>query len=122
MAPEALAAMTDEDYAARCLGHMMGCALAGAEHAGPGRCLMLDYRNLPEAVWTSVADLFGISWTPEEKARLREQSSIDSKDRDGRRPFEPDSAAKADRMTAQIRAAASRWATGPYERLRDFEP
>lgn len=115
--PGEIAAMSDEEYVARFLGGMCEAALAAAERPAAGQLLLLDYRELPGAIWTGVARLFGIALTPGEEARMAAMASTYSKDASGRRRFQGDSAEKARRITPRMRAALERWAAGPYRRL-----
>lgn len=117
-APGEIAAMSDEEYVARFLGRLCCRALEEAERADAGRHLLLDYRELPAAVWTDVARLFGIVLTPEDEARMADLSTIYSKDASGRHRFEQDSAEKERDVTPRMRDAIGRWAAEPYRRLR----
>jgi hypothetical protein len=115
--PAAIAAMSDEEYVARFLGRMCEAALAAAERPDAGPHLLLDYRQLPAAVWTDVARLFGIALTPGEESQMAALAAADAKDASGRRPFHGDSADKARRITPRMREALERWAAEPYRRL-----
>lgn len=118
--PEAIAAMSREEYVARLLARMSECALEEAERTAPGLFRLIDYRRLPEAVWTGVAPLLGIALTPAEEARMREASSFYSKDPGGTLRFQGDSAQKARRIHPAIRDEVERWAAGPHRRLLDL--
>lgn len=117
VAPELIQSMSTEEYVARFLGRMCLCAMEEAERSAPGRCLLVDYRDLPGAIWTTVAPFFGINLRPEEVSRMSGQAAIYSKDRAGTRKFEDDSARKAQGLSPGMRAEIERWAGGPYRRL-----
>lgn len=118
IAPETIPAMTDEEYVARILARFIECALQESERGRPGRHRMVDYASLPGAIWNEVAPLFGIGLDPGTETRMRERSSINSKDRSGVACFQADSDWKAQRAGRRIREEAERWADAPYQRLR----
>ena len=55
-------------------------ALLGAAHAARHELLVLDYRELPEAIWTRLAPLLGLEPDASDIARLAEASRFHSKD------------------------------------------
>ena len=101
-----------DEYAARVLGAIHAAGLK-AHRAAPG--LLLDYSQLPEAAWTTVARHFGITPTPEEVARLTAASSRNPKQ--GDRPFERDGEAKRAAAPEAVRALADRWMRPLYDQL-----
>lgn len=117
VAPELIETMSGEEYVARFLGRMFLCALEEAERTAPGRFLLVDYRDLPGAVWTTVAPFLGLDLTPGERSRMSGQASTYSKDEAGTQRFEKDSARKAERLSPAMRAEIEHWAGEPYQRL-----
>jgi hypothetical protein len=117
VAPELIASMSTEEYVARFLGRMCLCALEEAERTAPGRCLLVDYRDLPGAIWTRVAPFLGIDLTSAEQSRMSGQTAFYSKDGTGTRKFGDDPARKAQGLSPGMRAEIERWACGPYRRL-----
>jgi hypothetical protein len=90
-----------EDYCARVLAGI--CAPVLAHHADGG--LVVDYRELPEALWTKILPHFGVSCSDRDRAVMVEASLFDAKS-----PFfafTPDSEAKRQAASASVRAAAA---------------
>lgn len=116
--PPAVFGLTGEDaldadaYAARVLGSIYR---AGLEHHDPRRGLLLDYRDLPEAAWTRVADHFGLTPTPEQVEAQKAASNTNPKQ--GGVVFTPDAAAKRASASPQVQALAERWMRPAWEAL-----
>ncbi|HXZ03017.1 MAG TPA: hypothetical protein VEI03_23720 [Stellaceae bacterium] len=89
MAPEALRGLD----AARFCAHALAALLAAARAAGGAR-LAVDYRDLPEAVWTRIAPFIGVDLGESEIALLREEARYHAKD-PGRRLFSGDPPGRA---------------------------
>jgi hypothetical protein len=70
--PDETAALDRVAFAARALGAMLAAA---ADLPGP----VVDYRDLPAAVWTRVAPSFGIGLDEEAVARMQQESRFDAK-------------------------------------------
>jgi hypothetical protein len=103
LAPASLAEMTLEEYAALALARI---ASAGLANAGSTRGLLVDYRELPDAVFTRILPHFGIDLAPDERAALEAAAS-----RDAKNPaiaFEPDAEAKQRELTDVGRAVVER--------------
>jgi hypothetical protein len=77
------------EYGAAVLGRLLECAVAGMDD---GPALLVDYRELPEAITTRVAPWFGIEIDDSETDRLMALAGRDAKNEAS--PFEPDTAAK----------------------------
>jgi hypothetical protein len=107
-----------EETAARTLARFMDTAVA---HAGEG-LRVVDYADLNEAVVVSIAGHFGLAERPVDLDMLRLQLNTNAKDPNRTQRFVPDAAAKRDRATDQIRAAAARWAEPAYTRLLSQRP
>ena len=105
----------DEDYWARVLAVI--CQAAADGHAEGGG-LLVNYRQLPDALASSILPHFGIAPTVEER-RAMAQTAL----RDAKAPssgFVSDSTAKQQAATAAIQAACERHLAGVYGRLEDI--
>lgn len=105
----------NEDYWARVLAVI--CQVAADGHARGGG-LLVNYRQLPDALAASILPHFGIAPTAEER-RVMAQAAL----RDAKAPsvgFAADSTAKQLAATEAIRAACERRLAGVYGRLEDI--
>jgi hypothetical protein len=103
-----------EDYYARVLAAI--CAPVLTHHADGG--LIVDYRDLPQALWTKILPHFGIACSESDRAVMVEAARFDAKS-----PFfafTPDSDAKRQAASASVRAAAARHLGGIYRLLEEF--
>lgn len=91
-------------YAARVLGAIYR---AGVSHQALGGGLLVDYRDLPEAAWTTIAAHFGITPDPASVAAMQALSATDVKQ--AGQPFQPDAAAKRAGASPEVQALAERW-------------
>jgi hypothetical protein len=101
-----------EDYCARVLGVICRAAI---DHHGSGGGLILNYRRLPQGMWTTVLRHFGISCGEEERLSIQRAAQ-----RDAKSPFMPfvgDTEAKQRAATANVRRAAERHLGALYDRL-----
>jgi gluconate kinase len=103
--------MGREEYAARTLARI--CAAALDHHRQGG--MLVHYRELPQAMWTTLADFFGLSLTAADVDSMRNTARFDAKT--PRMFFTDDSAEKKRGATDRIREAADRWVNPVYERL-----
>lgn len=104
--------MPAEDFCACVLAKVAEAALEHAERDGG---LLVNYKELPQVVWTDLLDLFGMQPGREALQGLRRTARLDAKN-----PvldFAPDVAEKQRDATAQLRAATDRWLRPVYERL-----
>lgn len=108
---ESVPGLDDEEFCARALAAMLTAA-AGAADAG---ALLVDYRELPDAVWQRVTPLAG--WTPaeDEVRHMREEARFYSKDAT-RRPFTGDPAVKR-AVSDRARALAATLVDPLYQAL-----
>lgn len=110
MLPAAMFGLTETDaldpdaYAAKVLGTIYR---AGGAHRALGGGLTLDYRDLPEAAWSTVSAHFGITPDPATILAMKTLSVGDPK-RSGQ-PFQPDASAKRAAASAEMQALADRW-------------
>jgi hypothetical protein len=100
----------------RYLGRVLEAILAHACDAAarePGA--LLNYRDLPQAVWQRVAGRFGIELTAEERTRLESESAGDAKN--PLMAFSPDAAEKRRGASELIRQVCAERLDPWYERL-----
>ncbi len=105
-----------EDYCARVLGAICRAVLDHrhlGDHLGGG--LILNYRQLPDAVWTAVLPHFGISCSAQEQETMRRAAAHNAKSPG--MPFTGDTEAKQQAVTAKVRDAAARHLGEIYDGL-----
>jgi hypothetical protein len=90
------------EYCERALLHIGEAVLAH----GVSAAQLVEYSELPQAVWTQIAPAFGLAVSPGDLAAMRAIASIDAKRPD--QPFRDDRDAKHQEATAQVREAAAR--------------
>jgi len=73
-------------------------------HHAPGAALLVNYRQLPAALWTDVLPHFAVACSPGDRTAMAEVARRDAKHPE--LPFSNDSAAKRRGATFAIRAAA----------------
>jgi hypothetical protein len=103
--------MPFEDYGAHVLGAICRDALASRDE----RALFVDYRELPDAVFDRVLDLFGLDCSRAERALMEAAARRDAKVPS--RSFAPDGEEKARAATPELRAAVDRRARPAYDAL-----
>jgi gluconate kinase len=104
--------MPPEEYCARVLARICEAAL---QHHQSSAGMMINYDQLPEAVWTGVADYFGVEVSDADMERFRLVAGVDAKN-----PglgFESDSQAKRNKASETARVTAARWLAPLYEQL-----
>jgi len=104
--------MTQEDYCARVLGAI---CRAITDHRDVGGGLILNYRQLPDAVWTALLPHFGMSCGEKERQSMRQAARQNAKSPG--LPFAGDTEAKQRAATDTIRRAADRHLGETYNRL-----
>jgi hypothetical protein len=104
-----------DEYAARVLAQL--CTAAG-DNRGLGRGLFVHYRELPAAIFGSIARHFGLELTPAEIATMTGAARFDAKSPSF--VFERDSDAKQREASDEIRDLARVWLAEPYERLESI--
>lgn len=80
--------------------------------------LLVNYRELPQSVWTDIAAFFGIALSSTDTARMRDVSAHGAKNPS--QPFVGDGAAKQAAASDEIRASADRYIRPYYERLEQL--
>ena len=103
--------MSAEEYAARVIGRICECAAQRMDKCG----MLVNYAQLPEAAWGSIARHFDVAYSPEELARLRQVALYHAKR--PRQRFEADGESKQLEVSDLVRAAAARWISPHYEEL-----
>jgi hypothetical protein len=107
---EALA-MGPEEHAARVIGRLCECARLGLDERG----MLLNYTQLPEAVWSDVARHFGLAFSDGEIERMRDAALYNAKQ--PRQRFGPDGESKRLEVSEAVQAAARRWILPHYQEL-----
>jgi hypothetical protein len=103
---------TAEDYYAQVLAKICEPAL---QHCDEGGGLLVNYRELPEAVFSTILPHFGVTCGAADRVAMMEAAGFDAK-----APgfaFSPDSAAKRQQASPAARAAAERWLGDLYGRF-----
>ena len=102
----------DEDYCARVLGAICNAA---ADHAALGAGLMVDYRDLPRAMFSMIAPHFGVTVSAAEREAMEMVTGRDIKA--PHQAFAPDGAAKRREASEIVRQAAERHLDSACRRL-----
>lgn len=100
------------EYAARALGKLCEAALAEAR-AGNGK--LVNYRQLPAAIWPALMEYWKVDFSPEETGRMLDAARMNAKN--PALPFEADSQAKRDLATAETQALTEQWLDQVYRQL-----
>ena len=108
--PAAVPAMPRAEFAARALGAMLKAAAGN-----PDRRVLIDYSDLPAAVWQRVARHFGLEADSAEIERMLEESRFYAKD-PALRVFAGDAPERRP-ITDAMREAAQRFAEPGYHVL-----
>jgi hypothetical protein len=109
---DVIARMPPEEYCARVLAAIYRSALENRHSRG----LFIHYRDLPEAVFDRILDVFGLlDCGEEELARMRELAGLDAKNPNLR--FARDGEATERGASPELRKAADRWVRPVYEEL-----
>ena len=101
------ASLTAEEYAARVIGRLCECAAKAMDD----KCMLVNYSQLPEIVWTDIAAHFNLDLQAHNLARMQQTAS-----RDAKRPgtsFQNIQRA----VPTEVRAAAAQWILPQYNEL-----
>jgi hypothetical protein len=104
--------LSTEAFLARALAAMLDAA---ATDRGP--LAIVDYAELPDAVWTSTAPLLGVAPDPAAVSAMREEARYYSKSPE-RRPFTGDPPQKR-AVSDHVRALAAEWLDPAYRSLAE---
>jgi len=116
----ALLGMTFEDIIERnpqkwCAKVLAGFLRSALDHRDDPKGLFLNYRDLPEAIWGSVAKHFRIEFSSEELALLRQAVQFSAKA--PQMAFTGDSEEKQRAITPEMHALAAEWLDPVYRRF-----
>ena len=103
---------TTEDYYAQVLAKVTEPAVA---HYASGGGLLVNYRQLPDALFAAILPHFGVACGDADRAAMTEAARYDAKAPGFE--FAPDSGTKQRGATPIARAAADRWLGELYRRL-----
>ncbi|HEU4322775.1 MAG TPA: sulfotransferase [Roseiflexaceae bacterium] len=103
------------EYGALVLARICAAALEHIEAEGG---VLVNYSELPAAVETVVAPLFGLRSTPEEQTAMRQATGVHAKD--PHRPFVSDADTKRRAAPAQLRRMVERHVGAYYARLEEL--
>jgi gluconate kinase len=104
--------MPPEEFCARVLARICEAALL---HHQSSHGMMINYDQLPDAVWTAAAGFFGVEVSDADMETFRRVATVDAKN-----PglgFESDSQAKQNKASETVRVTAARWLAPLYEQL-----
>lgn len=104
--------MSLDEYCARVLGQI---CTAAAEQLETGSGLAVQYRQLPEILFSSLLGFFNVAYTADELEQMR-QATL----RDAKNPwfeFQDDTQAKQSQVTEAMRALATEHIEPAYQRL-----
>ncbi len=99
---------TLDEYGARVLQRICRAALQHLD----GRARLINYRQLPAAVWSELAAHFGTGYTAADVAAMQEAAQFDAKNPG--LTFAADSAAKTQGASADVRRLAEAWLQPVY--------
>jgi hypothetical protein len=103
---------TTEDYYAQVLAKVIEPAVA---HYAAGGGLLVNYSQLPDALFTAILPHFGVACGEADRAAMTEAARFDAKSPGFE--FGSDSGSKQQAATPIARAAAQRWLGDLYRRL-----
>jgi len=104
-----------EDYYAQVLAKICEAILA---HYREGGGLLVNYRQLPDALLTAILPHFGVACSDADRAVMAAAAGFDAKHPDF--TFTPDGEAKQQAATSVARAATERWMGDIYGRLESM--
>ncbi len=109
---ESVLAMPADEYGVRVLAAICGAALAGY---GSGGGMLINYTQLPQAVFTTIASFIGLHCSPEEEEAMRSVTRFDVKN--PAFPFAADAEAKRSRAGDALRREVEQWVMPRYREL-----
>lgn len=107
----ALSTTEPEEYCARVLASLGQAALAHHPNGG----LLVNYRQLPESVWTSISEFFGVNCRAGERETMAKTASRHAKD--SSMTFQADSAKKRKKASERVLYASKKWLEPIYNKL-----
>jgi hypothetical protein len=112
--PDAVCAMPADEYAARAIGAFFEAAAKLYDGSG----MLVDYSQLPEAVWGEIARHFGLALSSEDVSQMQEETGFHSK-KPGER-FANDSRSKRREADERVCRLAEEWIVPHYRKLEEF--
>ncbi len=106
-------AMSLDRYGARVLARICDHACTWLQH--DARAKAIDYKDLPEAVWSSLLDFFGVRYTPADLERMQTASGFHAKHPG--RAFQADSRDKQLEAGMELRQIVEDELRSSYRRL-----
>lgn len=100
------------EYVARVLARI--CQTAHT-HARASNGKLVNYRQLPISVWPALMDYWQVEFSADETAQMLGAAQLNAKN--PFIPFEPDSQAKRDSASTELRALTQQWLDGVYQQL-----
>lgn len=110
--PQKIAAKHPEEFWTQVLGTWFSAAL---EFGQFGKVLLLNYTQLPEAVWESVLHFCGIACSADDIELMRAAAAFNAKHRS--QQFSDDSERKRGSASAQLRALVDEFVRPQYQQL-----
>ncbi len=104
-----------EDYYAQVLAKICEPAVRQLREGGG---LLVNYRDLPDAVFSAILPHFGVAPSAADRAAMTEAARFDAKMPGS--PFAPDTAAKQQSASAAARTATERWLADIYGQLESL--
>jgi hypothetical protein len=109
---ETVGRMSLYEYTARVLARLCETAL---EHVSAGGGRLVNYLQLPTAIWPELRKYWKVDFSDAEVARMLEAAQMDAKN--PVLPFESDSRTKREWISAELRTLTHQWLDGVYEQL-----
>lgn len=110
--PELVRHLRPAEFWARVLARQCAAAL---EALCSSQLLLLNYQQLPAAVWESLSSFWGIDLSPGDVERMRQVARRSAKNPE--MPFAEDRTSKRQAATDEIHEFAERWVRPHYDRL-----
>jgi len=105
--------MDQEEYCARALGRLCEFALFHMNRSRGG--MLVNYAEMPAAIWSSIARHFGLALDDQDVERMKQAARYNAKRT--KAPFENDSSDKREAASDHQRELAARWIEPMYRRL-----
>jgi hypothetical protein len=104
--------LAQDEYCARVLARL---GQAAVDQLGCGQGLLLNYNQLPSAVFSALLGHFKVGYSTTNSEKMRAASGFNAKD--PKVPFAQDSTEKQEQATDELRQIARQWVSPVYERL-----
>lgn len=105
-------------FAAQVLGRIFAMVADAASKPGAaGRWLLIPYSELPGALNGKIPAWLGLHPSVVDLERIADAAAIHTKDANGKRRFEPDSARKRAAVTPELAELAARFVNAAHDRL-----